>query len=74
MSRRVTAHGFSLTGALSEVWVHEACLLVQVPQAATVLCLPIEVLAPGLPGDDHTAYHEWNWQPNYREIDLKKNR
>ena len=43
----------------------------QVPQGATVVCLLLETPSPELEGIDSSAFHDWSWEPNYQEIDLK---
>ena len=46
-------------------------MCMQIPQAATVWCMPIEMLAQGSAGMNHAAYHTWDWQPSYKELDLR---
>lgn len=48
--------------------------LLQVPQAASVWCMPIDLLSQEIDGFNSAPYHAWDWQSSYKEFDLRTSR
>jgi len=49
---------------------HHIIIVLKVPMAAELWCLPIQINNQSVKGFDTSSYSTWDWQADYRDMDL----